>query len=60
MVDTGNARIQKWFPGDPYGRTIISSSLSGPIGMGFDLSQRLFVADTSNHRVLIFGLLCRK
>ena len=60
-MDTSNGRIQKWFPGASYGTTIISSTtMNSPIGFGLDLSGNYFIADTSNHRILQFGLICRK
>ncbi|CAF5011905.1 unnamed protein product, partial [Rotaria sp. Silwood1] len=58
VLDTGNARVQKWFPGDPYGITILSATMSSPMGMSLDFSGNLFIADTSYHRVLSFPLSC--
>ncbi|CAF1082804.1 unnamed protein product [Rotaria sordida] len=58
VLDTSNARVQKWYPGDPYGRTILSATMSSPIGMSLDFSGNLFIADTSYHRILSFNLLC--
>ncbi|CAF5054502.1 unnamed protein product, partial [Rotaria sp. Silwood1] len=58
VLDYGNSRVQKWFPGDSYGRTVISATMSNPYGMKIDLFANLVIADTSYHRILSFGLLC--
>lgn len=60
VLDTGNARVQKWYPGNPYGTTILSATMSSPIGMSLDFSGNLYIADTSYHRIVSFGLTCRK
>lgn len=60
VLDTGNLRVQKWFPGDPYGLTVLQATMNSPMGMSTDFSGKLFIADKSYHRVLSFVLLCRK
>jgi hypothetical protein len=60
ILDQGNSRIQKWFPGMTYGITVVSATMSGPLGMQFDLSNNIIVADTSYQRVIAFDNICRK
>jgi len=59
-MDYGNARIQKWLPGASYGTTVVSATMNNPIGLRMDSLGNFFVADTSNQRILSFGLTCRK
>ena len=59
ILDYGNSRVQKWYPGASYGTTAAAGSLSSPIGMTIDPLGNLVVADSSNHRVVSFGLTCR-
>ena len=60
ILDTGNNRIQKWTLGMTYGITVVSTTLSNPLGMHWDFSNNFYLADTSNHRIVSFNLLCRK
>ena len=61
ILDTGNDRVQRWWPGAAYGSTVISaSSMSNPYGLAFDNRGNILIADMSNHRVLFFGITCRK
>lgn len=60
VLDSGNSRIQKWTIGMNYGITIISATMSSPLGMQFDFSNNIVVADTSYHRIISFSNLCRK
>ena len=60
ILDYGNARVQKWLPGASYGTTVVAASMSGPVGMRFDRSSNLIIADTSYHRMLSFAMTCRK
>ena len=60
ILDNGNSRIQKWTLGMTFGITVVSGSLSNPLGMHWDFSNNFFVADSSNHRIVNFNLLCRK
>lgn len=60
ILDTSNARIQKWWPGATYGSTLLAMSFATPLGMQLDRGNNLVVADTNNHRIVSFGLLCRK
>lgn len=60
ILDTGNSRVQKWFPGATYGTTVISGSLSTPYGLQFDNRGNLVVTDTMNYRVATYSLTCRK
>ncbi|CAF4993534.1 unnamed protein product, partial [Rotaria sp. Silwood1] len=58
ILDYGNNRIQKWYPGAAYGTTVISASFYNPCGMQFDLFNNLVVADTYYHRVVSFSVYC--
>ncbi|CAF4729948.1 unnamed protein product [Rotaria sp. Silwood1] len=58
VLDQGNNRVQKWFPGGIYGTTVISTTMSSPIGMQWDLLGNLVIADTSYHRILSFPVTC--
>ncbi len=60
IMDYGNARIQKWYPGASYGTTVVSATMNLPIGMRIDRLGNFFVADTSYHRIVSFGITCRK
>ncbi|CAF5197765.1 unnamed protein product, partial [Rotaria magnacalcarata] len=61
VLDSGNKRIQRWWPGSTYGITVVSStSMLNPRGLNFDTSGNLFVADYSNHRILKFTVTCRE
>ena len=61
VLDSGNRRIQKWEPGSTYGTTVVyEATLSSPFGMRFGPTGNLVVADTSQHRVLSFGVYCRE
>lgn len=59
VLDTGNARVQKWFPGATFGQSVVAGSMSNPSGLHIDLSANLVIADRSNHRILSYGLICR-
>ncbi|CAF3803800.1 unnamed protein product [Rotaria magnacalcarata] len=58
VLDTGNARVQKWYPGNSYGITILSATMNSPIGMSLDFSGNLFIADTSYYRIISFRMTC--
>ncbi len=60
VLDYGNNRIQKWWPGGTYGFTVVQSSMNAPVGLKFDRSSNLVVADSSNHRITYYALTCRK
>lgn len=61
VLDLSNDRVQKWWPGAPYGQTVVSANvMASPIGMQFDLLGNMVITDTSNHRVLSFPIACRK
>lgn len=46
ILDQGNNRVQKWFPGAAYGTTVISASMSSPYGMRrIDLAISLLLID---------------
>ena len=59
IVDYTNNRVQKWYPGASYGTTVAAGSLSSPVGMRIDPLGNLAVADTLNHRIVSFGVICR-
>ncbi|CAF1116879.1 unnamed protein product [Rotaria sordida] len=58
VLDSSNSRVQKWWPGGSFGTTVLSATLSGPIGMTIDRAGSLYVADTGYHRILTFSLWC--
>lgn len=61
VLDSGNRRIQKWEPGSTFGITVVyEASLSSPFGMRLGSTGNLVVADTSQHRIVSFGVYCRK
>lgn len=61
IMDYGNKRVQKWYPGATYGTTVVSSTtLNLPYGMKFDRLGNIVISDTYNHRILLFGITCRK
>ena len=60
VLDTGNNRIQKWFPGAAYGVTVVAAALYNAYGMQMDRLNNLLVADCYNHRVAAFSIVCRK
>ena len=60
ILDAGNARIMRWWPGASFGTILLATSFSGPVGLQLDRGNNLVVADTGNHRIVSFGLLCRK
>ncbi len=60
ILDTSNSRIQRWSPGSSFGVTILSGTFSNPLGMRLDPYENMFIADTNNHRILSFGVYCRK
>ena len=59
IMDTGNNRLQRWWPGAAYGTTVIAGSFNSPYGLQFDNVGNIIVADTYNYRVLLFGITCR-
>ncbi len=60
ILDYGNSRVQKWYPGASYGTTVVSATMNAPTGMKFDRFGNIVIADTSYHRIISFGLTCRK
>lgn len=59
ILDSGNSRIIKWPEGFTYGFIVASaSSLNTPYGMHFSRAGNLIVADTSNHRIISFPVVC--
>lgn len=60
VVDAGNDRVQKWWPGASFGTTVAMTSMGTPLGMQFDTMGNLVIADTSYHRVIAFSIVCRK
>jgi sugar lactone lactonase YvrE len=60
VMDAGNNRIQRWWPGSTYGITVVTAALYNPRGMTFDPSGNLVVADMSYERVVLFPVGCRK
>jgi hypothetical protein len=60
IMDFGNSRVQKWYPGGVYGTTVASATMSNPYGMNMDTMGNIYVADTSYQRILLFAVTCRK
>ena len=60
VLDSSNDRVQKWMPGASFGITVAATTLASPLGMQFDTLGNLVIADTSYHRILSFGIVCRK
>ena len=61
VLDTGNKRIQRWWPGASYGITVASSTtLSSPYGLSIGAAGNMVVVDTANHRVISFSAVCRE
>lgn len=60
VMDNGNLRIQRWYPGATFGSTVVAATMSNPLGMSFDRLNNLYIADTNYHRVLLFPITCRK
>ena len=59
ILDSGNSRIQRWFPQSTYGTTVVLSSISTPLSMKIDPRRNLVTIDTYNYRVLSFAMTCR-
>ena len=59
ILDSGNNRVQKWLPGAAFGTTVVTATMNTPMGMTMDRFGNLVIADTSQHRVISFGLTCR-
>lgn len=60
VMDFSNNRVQKWYPGATFGITVAAATMSNPYGMSMDSVGNIAIADTYYHRVIRFGLLCRK
>lgn len=60
VLDSVNDRVQKWLPFAPFGTTVVATTMSTPLGMQFDTLGNLVIADTSYHRIISFGITCRK
>lgn len=60
ILDFGNDRVQKWWPGASFGTTVVATDLANPLGLRFDRLGGMVIADTNYHRILQFGLTCRK
>lgn len=60
VMDSGNSRIQRWYPRSSYGVTVAASAMSTPYSMKIDPRGNLVVMDTFNYRVISFAMTCRK
>ena len=60
IMDSGNNRIQRWWPGSTYGVTVLSGSFWNPRGIVFDPFGNLVIADQSYHRIVLSSIVCRK
>ncbi len=59
VMDYGNNRVQKWYPGSNFGLTVAAASMYYPYSMTMDGYGNIYVSDTYYHRVIKFSLLCR-
>lgn len=60
ILDTGNSRLQKWWPGANFGTTVLGSVLNTPYGLQMDNRGNMIITDTLNLRVISLGFTCRK
>ena len=60
VLDFTNDRVQRWWPGATFGTTVAAAVLSSPRGMQFDRLGNIVITDTAVHRVISFGIQCRK
>ena len=60
IMDSGNNRIQRWWPGATYGVTVLSGNFGNPRGIAFDPFGNLVIADQSYHRIVLSSIVCRK
>lgn len=60
VLDSGNARVQKWIIGNSFGTTVLAATMGSPLGMYLDLLGNLAVADTNFHRIQLYQVWCRK
>ena len=60
IMDSGNNRIQRWWPGATYGVTVLSGSFANPRGIAFDPFGNLIIADMAYHRIVLSSIICRK
>lgn len=60
VMDFTNDRVQRWWPGAAFGTTVAAAVLSSPRGMQFDRLGNIVITDTVVHRVISFGIQCRK
>ena len=60
VLDSANSRIQKWVPLASYGVTVAAASMSTPLSMKIDPRGNIVVVDSSNYRVISFGMTCRE
>lgn len=60
VLDYNNDRVQKWLPGGSFGVTVAATSMTNPTGLRIDRLGNIIVCDTDSHRVISFGLMCRK
>ena len=60
VLDTGNSRVQKWYPGGNFGITVAATTMYNTYGMQIDHFGNIAIADTYNYRILSFGISCRK
>lgn len=53
-MDAGNNRVQRFAPGSFIADTIAAMSFNNPRGMRLDSIGNLYIADQSNHRVILY------
>ena len=62
VLDSGNYRVQKWFSGEPFGRTIVGgqgngttlNKISKAYAFYVDSQTNIYVSDYGNHRVSLW------
>ena len=60
ILDWANDRIQRWWPGASFGTTVAATTMNSPHSFRFDRQGNIVIADTNYHRVIRFGITCRK
>lgn len=53
-MDAGNNRVQRFAPGSTTGETVAAMSFNAPRGMRVDSIGNIFIADSANHRIILF------
>lgn len=54
IMDAGNNRVQRFPPGSTTGETVAAMAFNAPRGMRVDSIGNIYIADSSNHRIIQF------